>query len=294
MSRLNSHKRPLPMLSSMDSGPNTVANLEDVVCPICLDFPHNGVLLQCSSFSKGCRPFICDTGETHSNCLNRFKTANGMVTSKESQDCKPKCPLCRGDVTGSVVIEEARAHLNSKRRCCEERHCSFVGDYVSLQEHAQTVHPHSRPSEIDPARKMDWEQFQQSSEIIDVITTIHSEMPRGVVLGDYVIEYGDDDGDEDEYEDFPGDDGHWWTSCILYQVFDNFRSSRNRRRSRRGNHRTGFDQSTEDGSSSSPDTVDLRLDEADEEFSSTNAIPVQSRAAASHSSSRRRRSRFND
>ncbi|CAA6670329.1 unnamed protein product [Spirodela intermedia] len=199
-------------------------NWEDVICPICLDFPHNGVLLRCSSYDKGCRPFMCDTGHTHSNCLERFKAANGC---------------CPGPVTGWVVVEEARTQLNGKQRCCEERHCSFVGDYFGLQEHARVVHPHSRPSEIDPARKIDWEHFQQSSEIIDVISTIHSEVPHGVVLGDYVIEYGDDDTGDDEYEDFPGDDGNWWTSCILYQVFENFRASRNRRRARVAESRRG-------------------------------------------------------
>jgi len=43
-----------------------------------LDFPHNCVLLQCSSYHKGCRPFVCDTDHLHSNCLDRFKNASGM------------------------------------------------------------------------------------------------------------------------------------------------------------------------------------------------------------------------
>lgn len=287
-----------PQLNSAMDPALSFCNWEDVSCPICLDFPHNGVLLRCSSYDKGCRPFMCDTGHTHSNCLERFKAANGLPPGRDGpppragswdQDAKPKCPLCRGDVTGWVVVEEARAQLNAKQRCCEERHCSFVGDYLGLQEHAQVVHPHSRPSEVDPARKIDWEHFQQSSEIIDVISTIHSEVPHGVVLGDYVIEYGDDDTGEDDYEDFPGDDGNWWTSCILYQVFENFRASRNRRRarvaeSRRGQHRAGFDVSMADeGSSSSVDTVDFRFDETDDELTASNAVAIQSRGGSSHS-----------
>ncbi|KAK0571813.1 hypothetical protein LWI29_021941 [Acer saccharum] len=239
-------------------------NWDDVICPICLDFPHNGVLLQCSSYDKGCRPFVCDTDHLHSNCLDRFKDANGMSTPSTSDvnpttdtrpvasedSCKPACPLCRGEVTGWVAVDKVRANLNEKKRSCAEEQCSFTGTYLELQKHAQLEHPHSRPSKIDPARQLDWENFQQSSEIIDVLSTIHSEVPRGVVLGDYVIEYGDDETG-DEFEDFPGDEGNWWTSCILYQVFDNFRNARNRRRSRaaetrRGSRRLSYETSNSD------------------------------------------------
>nr|GEX59601.1 hypothetical protein [Tanacetum cinerariifolium] len=259
---------------------------EDVTCPICLSFPHNCVLLQCSSYNKGCRPFVCDTGHLHSNCLDRFQAANGMspgskspVTSdttsvpnstiKDEDVSKPLCPLCRGDVTGWVVVNEARVKLDEKKRCCEEEKCTFSGTYLELREHAEVEHPHACPSKIDPARQLDWENFQQSSEIIDVLSTIHSEVPHGVVLGDYVIEYGINDSG-DEYEDFPGDDGNWWTSCILYQVFDNFRNSRNRRRqrisaARRESRRLSYDTSNSDeGSVVSTEFPDYRAEEVDE------------------------------
>ncbi|KAF6160074.1 hypothetical protein GIB67_025737 [Kingdonia uniflora] len=286
-------------------------NWEDVICPICLDFPHNGVLLQCSSYDKGCRPFMCDTDHTHSNCLDRFKRAYGMPsevkdpstanTSTETNmpldlngsDC-PTCPLCRGEVTGWVALDEARTHLNKKKRCCEEERCIYIGNYLELKNHAMLKHPHARPSKIDPARQLDWDNFQQSSEIIDVLSTIHSEVPHGVVLGDYIIEYGEDEA-QDDYEDFPGDDGNWWTSCILY--FDNFRASRNRRRSRvsetrRGQRRSSYEGSNSDeGSVTSVDIVEYRVDETDDEFVS---VSIPSRASSSHRSYRRRRSRFND
>ncbi|KAB2629476.1 hypothetical protein D8674_034271 [Pyrus ussuriensis x Pyrus communis] len=283
-------------------------NWEDVTCPICLDFPHNGVLLQCSSYEKGCRPFVCDTNHLHSNCLDRFKSAYGMSSPAKSvvspaentepkaseDDCKPTCPLCRGEVTGWVVVDKARVHLDVKKRFCEEHHCKFMGSYLELQKHAQLEHPHSRPSKIDPARLLDWENFQQSSEIIDVLSTIHSEVPRGVVLGDYVIEYGDDETG-DEFEDFHGDERNWWTSCILYQVFDNLRNSRNRRRSRvadtrRGNRRASYDNSNSDeGSVTSVEFPEYN--ETDDEFMGTSG---SSRGGSSHRSSRRRRSRFYD
>lgn len=282
---------------------------EDVTCPICLSFPHNCVLLQCSSYNKGCRPFVCDTDHLHSNCLDRFQAANKMssgsdslVTSVDSTvikadiTSKPLCPLCRGDVTGWVVVNEARVKLDEKKRCCEEEKCTFTGTYMELREHAKVEHPHACPSKIDPARQLDWDNFQQSSEIIDVLSTIHSEVPHGVVLGDYVIEYGDN-GSGDEYEDFPGDDGNWWTSCILYQVFDNFRSSRNRRRqrvseARRESRRLSYDTSNSDeGSIVSAEFPDYRVDEAEDDYMTSNSI---SRGRTGHRSSRRRPSRFYD
>ncbi|KAJ4968337.1 hypothetical protein NE237_015038 [Protea cynaroides] len=46
---------------------------DDTSCPICMDHPHNAVLLICSSYDKGCRSYVCDTSYRHSNCLDRFK-----------------------------------------------------------------------------------------------------------------------------------------------------------------------------------------------------------------------------
>ncbi|KAE9603743.1 hypothetical protein Lal_00002479 [Lupinus albus] len=288
---------------------------EDVVCPICLDFPHNSVLLQCSSYDKGCRPFVCDTNQLHSNCLDRIKIACGMpsmydaisptadATSIEGNelvvsDCHGKlsCPLCRGDVSGWIIVDKARVHFDEKKRCCDEHQCKFIGSYLELQKHAQVEHPHAHPSKIDPARKLDWENFQQSSEVIDVLSTIQSEVPRGVVLGDYVIEYVDDDSG-DEFEDFPGDEGNWWTSCILYQAFSNFRRSRNRRRTRvcdasRGSqHSSYYTSNSDEGSVTSVEYAEHRLDETDDDFLSTIS---PSEGSSDFRRYQRRRSRFFD
>ncbi|CAH8328421.1 unnamed protein product [Eruca vesicaria subsp. sativa] len=278
-----------------------IINSDDLVCPICLDSPHNGVLLQCSSYQNGCRAFLCNTDHLHSNCLDRFITASGTDSPPHSPDetlskvleesCKPLCPLCRGEVTGWVVVEEARVLLDEKHRSCEEERCRFTGSYTELRDHVKSEHPDSRPSKIDPARKLDWENFQQSSEIIDVLSTIHSEVPRGVVLGDYVIEYGDDDGTgDDEFEDGDGSEGNWWRSCILYKMFDNIRNARrNRRRSRmimsesgrgRGSRRFSYENSNSDDSSvASIEFPVYRVDEVDDEFVTTNGV---NRSSAMH------------
>ncbi|KAL3650975.1 hypothetical protein CASFOL_007378 [Castilleja foliolosa] len=286
---------------------------EDVICPICLDSPHNAVLLQCSSYENGCRSFVCDTDHLQSNCLNRFKQANGMLSGSKlptitenlqsldsaSDDGKPACPLCRGEVNGWVVVDRARFYLDEKKRYCEEEKCRFSGTYTELQKHVEIEHPHACPSKIDPARQLDWENFQQSSEIIDVLSTIHSEIPRGVVLGDYVIEYGDDNSSND-FDDFRGGQGNWWTSCMLYQVFDNFRASRNRRRSRVGdsrsrrgdNHRLSYEGSySDEGSVSSVEYAEYRVEEAVDDFVNARRL---SRGRVDQHSSRRRRSRFHN
>ncbi|XP_020264676.1 uncharacterized protein LOC109840438 [Asparagus officinalis] len=305
-------------ISLCEEGIQLNTNWEDVTCPICLDFPHNGVLLQCSSYHKGCRPFMCDTDHTHSNCLNRFKSAYRMSTAPKDPSTSdwssseafqvipsspgnhPSCPLCRGEVTGWAVIVEARTYLDSKKRCCEEKSCSYVGNFMELKEHTKLKHPHSRPSEIDPARKLDWENFQQSSEIVDVLSTIHAEVPHGVVLGDYVIEYGSEGTGADDYEDFPQRQGRWWNSCILYKVFGSFRTSRNRRRLRGNSTRRGRRRSSSDGSSldeGSPSSVDVseyRFDETDEDFVGMGGDGGATSSGAVVRHSWRQRSRFYD
>jgi len=55
--------------------------LDEVSCPICLDRPHNAVLLLCSSNEKGCKSYICDTSYRHSNCLDQFKKSRGNSRS---------------------------------------------------------------------------------------------------------------------------------------------------------------------------------------------------------------------
>ncbi|KAK9098185.1 hypothetical protein Syun_025230 [Stephania yunnanensis] len=124
----------------MENGPlNT--DWEDLTCRICLDFPHNGVFLQRSSYVQGCRPFMCDTDYTHSNCLDRVRKAHNMldmekeptnlhVPSIEStqptavdQNERPTCPLCR-------VFDNFRTFRNRRRpRASKSRHGSRLSNY---------------------------------------------------------------------------------------------------------------------------------------------------------------------
>ncbi|KAB2636531.1 hypothetical protein D8674_027065 [Pyrus ussuriensis x Pyrus communis] len=196
--------------------------LDAVSCPICMDHPHNAVLLLCSSHDKGCRSYICDTSYRHSNCLDRFKkmrenTRNSptlpspfpinLVDSESFQErdehddldgenspesqLSLKCPMCRGAILGWEVVEDARKYLNLKKRSCSRESCSFSGNYQELRRHARRVHPTTRPSDIDPSRERAWRHLEHQREFGDVVSAIHSAMPGAVVVGDYVIENGD-------------------------------------------------------------------------------------------------------
>ncbi|CAI9107470.1 OLC1v1006829C1 [Oldenlandia corymbosa var. corymbosa] len=65
-----SRKRSFPNDADMHG---LYKELDEASCAICMDHPHNAVLLLCSSHDKGCRSFICDTSYRHSNCLDRFR-----------------------------------------------------------------------------------------------------------------------------------------------------------------------------------------------------------------------------
>lgn len=55
---------------------NNVEQWEEARCPVCMEHPHNAVLLLCSSHDKGCRPFMCDTSYRHSNCFDQFRKSS--------------------------------------------------------------------------------------------------------------------------------------------------------------------------------------------------------------------------
>ncbi|KAH7425402.1 hypothetical protein KP509_11G052400 [Ceratopteris richardii] len=51
----------------------------DALCPICLESPHNAVLLMCSSHADGCRPYMCNTSHRHSNCLDQYQKTQAVL-----------------------------------------------------------------------------------------------------------------------------------------------------------------------------------------------------------------------
>ncbi|GMI83183.1 hypothetical protein HRI_001987600 [Hibiscus trionum] len=204
-------------------------DLEAAKCSVCLEFPHNAVLLLCSSYDKGCRPYMCATSRRFSNCLKQYKKAYTKVASVDSMDNSslisgvgqpiekmdvPKllCPLCRGQVKGWTVVEPVRKYLNRKKRACMQDKCSFVGTYKELKKHVREKHPLARPRAVDPVLEEKWKKLENERERNDVISTIMSSTPGAMVLGDYVIdpgyhgiyrdEYDSDDSFDDPLDDF--------------------------------------------------------------------------------------------
>ncbi|CAL0324986.1 unnamed protein product [Lupinus luteus] len=175
---------------------------EETRCPICMEPPHNAVLLKCSSHDVGCRPFMCNTSHRHSNCLDQFcKTFASHLSSatlqeipltsiaspssdvqiesqgptQRSSQLQPKiiCPLCRGEIHGYMVLEPARRYMNSISRSCSSETCEFQGTYPELRKHARSEHPNVRPSEVDSSRMSDWTRMEQERSFEDLFSSFN-------------------------------------------------------------------------------------------------------------------------
>ncbi|KAI8031794.1 hypothetical protein LOK49_LG01G02624 [Camellia lanceoleosa] len=153
----------------------------DATCSICMEYPHNAILLLCSSRNKGCRPYMCATNHRYSNCFDRYKKGESKLTEL-------LCPLCRGQVKSWTVDEQVRQYLNNKVRICMQDDCSFVGTYKELRQHTRAVHPLVGPRQVDPVHEQNWKKMEHEREHDDVISTIRSLMPGAVIVGDYIID----------------------------------------------------------------------------------------------------------
>nr|GMD32399.1 uncharacterized protein LOC109179705 [Ipomoea batatas]GMD33820.1 uncharacterized protein LOC109179705 [Ipomoea batatas] len=190
---------------------------EEARCPICMEHPHNAVLLLCSSLGKGCRPYMCDTSYRHSNCLDQFCKSSAAAQSipipvanttsgtafhrgrtyaqfRSLEGQQLVCPLCRGQIEGCLVVESARAVMDSKPRSCSLETCNFTGTYIELRKHARNEHPSFRPSEADPSRESEWRRLQVQRDFGDTLSAYQSQ-------------FGDDLGEVDLLTDFPLDGG---------------------------------------------------------------------------------------
>ena len=221
---------------------------EDITCSVCMEYPHNAVLLLCSSHDKGCRPYMCGTSNRYSNCLDQYKKAYTKVASTHhSQPLQPNstpsfdqisgwpaekcgegselaCPLCRGQVKGWTVVESTREYLNAKKRTCMHDDCSFVVGYKELKKHVRSEHPCAKPHEVDPDQEQKWRRLERERERDDVLSTITSSMPGSVVFGDYVIERNAYPVDSDNEEGFEtgldvGMDSSLVNMLLLFHAF---------------------------------------------------------------------------
>ncbi|XP_047982983.1 uncharacterized protein LOC125223743 [Salvia hispanica] len=217
---------PLPSHKEKDTCSKVIKNdWEDATCSVCMECPHNAVLLLCSSHDKGCRPYMCGTSFRYSNCLDQYKKAYAKAVPSESGPvhglldsqvigpfsgqtadkggaAEVACPLCRGQVKGWTVVQPAREQLNATKRSCMQENCSFVGTFKELRKHVRADHPAAKPREVDPTLEQKWRRMERDRERDDVMSTIRTSMPGAVFFGDYVIEGGQYDLDSDEEEGF--------------------------------------------------------------------------------------------
>ncbi|CAN4104861.1 unnamed protein product [Withania somnifera] len=154
---------------------------EGATCSVCMEHPHNAVLLLCCSYDKGCRPYMCATSCRFSSCLEQYKKAYTKVTSFEGSEpgllstddpnCSSGAAGClAGDSVAELLCPLCRGqHLNAKKRTCMHENCSFVGTYKKLRKHK-------------------WKNVEHERDLNDVFSTIRSAMPGAIVMGDYAIE----------------------------------------------------------------------------------------------------------
>ncbi|KAG2325970.1 hypothetical protein Bca4012_040562 [Brassica carinata] len=138
---------------------------EDIKCVICMEPPHNAVLLKCSSFSKGCRTYMCDTSGRHSNCFKQYWRKNRNRFTKAI-----RCPNCRGEVKETIKVSAARRYFNAKPRSCAFEGCTFSGTYTQIEKHLKGDHPRFTRPLVDPVRQRAWDEMQRAAEYTEIMT----------------------------------------------------------------------------------------------------------------------------
>lgn len=148
----------------------------DATCPVCMEIPHNAVLLLCSSHDSGCRPYICATNLQLSNCLDQLVESCKNVSSKDPDSIEFACPLCRGAVKGYTLVEPARNQLNRKRRSCMQDGCSYMGTYKQLCKHVRKMHPSGNPRAVDPQQALRWNRLLFRTSLQDLMCSTNSPL----------------------------------------------------------------------------------------------------------------------
>ncbi|GER25403.1 hypothetical protein STAS_00982 [Striga asiatica] len=185
-SPLSPFSQSLPGDSPEENDSNT-NQWEDARCPVCMEHPHNAILLTCSSHSNGCRPFICDTSYRHSNCFDQLrKSFSGADPEPFDEPKQFVCPLCRGPVSGWVVVEPARKFMNDKVRSCASETCDYSGSYNELRRHARLVHPLARPADVDVERQHSWRRLEREREMGDLLSTLRVSMENEIDEGGWL------------------------------------------------------------------------------------------------------------
>ncbi|KAJ1289907.1 hypothetical protein BS78_02G200900 [Paspalum vaginatum] len=150
----------------------------DATCPVCMEYPHNAVLLLCSSHGSGCRPYICASDFQHSNCLDQLVESCRKDSSEDPDAIELACPLCRGEVKGYTLVEPARKQLNHMRRSCMQDGCSYMGTYRELCKHVKKKHRSANPRAVDPLHAYRWKRLIFRSSLQDMVCSTTSSLVR--------------------------------------------------------------------------------------------------------------------
>ncbi|XP_011083112.1 uncharacterized protein LOC105165711 isoform X1 [Sesamum indicum] len=150
---------------------------DEASCPICMDHPHNAVLLICSSHDKGCRSYICDTSYRHSNCLDRFKKLK-----EENSDSFSGTSLLPGSSHDSTGTSSGNLDLtNSSPR-------GELGGHVN---HNLTPSIHDVHNDLDERTRELWLPIDLGETDIEKSeegSNLRCPLCRGKVLGWKVVE----------------------------------------------------------------------------------------------------------
>ncbi|KAA8523045.1 hypothetical protein F0562_009468 [Nyssa sinensis] len=109
----SSSRRSRRLPKNASESEENVKEWEEARCPVCMEHPHNAVLLICSSHEKGCRPYMCDTSYRHSNCFDQFQKSFAETSSPEPP--QGETPLSTTHSSHTMISEATAMDLQGER-----------------------------------------------------------------------------------------------------------------------------------------------------------------------------------
>ncbi|PHT32213.1 hypothetical protein CQW23_28550 [Capsicum baccatum] len=175
-------------LNSQKSLPKVVneTEWEEARCPICMEHPHNAVLLLFSSRDKGCQPYMCNTSNRHSNCLDQF-----------CKSCTVGAQQHKGNVSGAVFRRGSGGkHFQEQQGLMCNSNLSlpalFARDMSKLRmdccKGCMNI-PYESPSDANPMRQSEWTRLERQRDFEDAFSA--NQAPCG---DDFLTELSLDSG----------------------------------------------------------------------------------------------------
>ncbi|EXB50353.1 hypothetical protein L484_007923 [Morus notabilis] len=218
---------------------------EEARCPVCMEHPHNAVLLICSSHEKGCRPYMCDTSYRHSNCLDQFRKSFEVENSstgpqqEETQNSTAQVsPAETSESTVSFVQEEITAEgppISCENQTTPKLVCPLcrghIKEWIVVEDARRFMNAKSRSCSCETCNfsgaYTDLRKHARLEHPLVRPSEMDPERERnwrrlerqrdlGDLLSTLQSSMGDDRSDESI---LPIDDGGWLTVFFLIRVF---------------------------------------------------------------------------